>query len=290
MKGGIIFRTLCHLWNLLQSLIHSGNGERTPESPEPHCLRGRSYPQKEHHHHSQAQSPPPVASLSSWGRPAAPARAASALPTPCPAPPAEERVQPPRWSHVSYVGQGGDNKIDARKALGTVRWFNVKNINSFINRNMTPRKMYLYVPQPWRRITPESTYLRSVGNGDYGVWRCWTAEGAEAAKVSGSGGGPAQCGERNANRNHYGGSACPPGQCAQLSHAFPRRMTGIVRVQEAWRTEECSRRPGPAPPVLPQATVPPTCGDRLVATTIFQPSCAGRQDGGCSPPGCRRTR
>lgn len=66
-----MFRTLfqydCCLRNLLQSLIHSGSGERTPESPEPQCLREPRYPQKEHHHHSQAQSPPPAASLSSRG-------------------------------------------------------------------------------------------------------------------------------------------------------------------------------------------------------------------------------
>lgn len=166
-----MFRTLfqydCCLRNLLQSLIHSGSGERTPESPEPQCLREPRYPQKEHHHHSQAQSPPPAASLSSRGRLSSTCR--SSLSTAYSMPRTTRRGEGAASAMISRPLWGASGRQqDARKALGTVRWSSVKKHKRFHQQEYDTKEDVFVYPTAMKKNNPRK-YLRSVRNGDYGV-------------------------------------------------------------------------------------------------------------------------
>uniref|UniRef100_A0A8I5TD52 CSD domain-containing protein n=1 Tax=Pongo abelii TaxID=9601 RepID=A0A8I5TD52_PONAB len=97
----------------------------------------------------------------------------SAPPTPSPALRAAAQGAVAPGGLTSAAPAGRDKKVIARKVLGTVKWFRVRNGYGFINRNDTKEDVFV------------------------------VHQGAEAANVTGPGGVPVQGSKYAADRNHY---------------------------------------------------------------------------------------
>ena len=123
------------------SSIGSGSGERTPESPEsPTAAAGlvTITPGRSRSRRRRPQSPSPQP----WAaRPRPSSRPPpSAPPTPSPAP----RTAAGVVALISAAPTSGDKKVIATKVLGTVKWFNIRNGYSFINRNDTKEDVFVH--------------------------------------------------------------------------------------------------------------------------------------------------
>ena len=152
---------------------------------------------------------------------------------------------------------GGDKKVIAAKALGTVKWFNVKNRYGFINRNDT--KEHVFVHQTAVKKNPRK-YLRGALDGETVEFDVAEGEkGAQTANVTGPGRVPGQGSKCAADRNHhrhYPRRRGPPRN--------PRRITRTVRVGKRMR----DRR------VLPKArpdSAGPTAGEGAPLTARGDP-------------------
>ncbi|XP_059566628.1 Y-box-binding protein 2-like [Myotis daubentonii] len=91
-----------------------------------------------------------------------------------------------------------DKPVLAIQVLGTIKWFNVRNGNGFVNRNGT--KEDAFVPQTAIKRNNPREFLRSVGDGETVECDVEGEKGAEAANVTGRGGGGGSCYAPNRHR------------------------------------------------------------------------------------------